>query len=322
MQLTATRKQLRDQLYGSSAYSGFMCVAHTPGYSQECSIPLPQDAQELRAKLADAFGMQLASVSMRARCAEGTGTPQEIWALLDTQSDLEAALQEANECGMHQLHVEVDGRSSLRSLDAMSGALGLASAASFAWCALLLVRSDPAPESATPAAQLALAGLLLNGLTAAAAVVLEQSDELATWLKGAGWPALVLSPLSLEVLLLASSGAGGFSAPLSARGRTMLLSAGSLLLLLLRAAMLWVLQARAPLRPRSPRLRPPRACPPLALPEPISSSKRAQLRGARLTRALPPTATTTAATRTCSSMPRSFPRLVASSLPCRRSARG
>ena len=64
-----------------------------PGYAQECTIPLPQDAQELRVKLADAFGMQLASVSMRARCAEGTGTPQEIWALLDTQSDLEAALQ-------------------------------------------------------------------------------------------------------------------------------------------------------------------------------------------------------------------------------------
>lgn len=253
MELTAARKQLRQQLYGSSAYSGFMCVAHTPGYAQECTIPLPQDAQELRVKLADAFGMQLASVSMRARCAEGTGTPQEIWALLDTQSDLEAALQEANECGMHQLHVEVDGRSSLRSLDAMSGALGLASAASFAWCALLLVRSDPAPASATPAAQLALAGLLLNGLTAAAAVVLEQSTELSAWLKGGGWPALVLSPLSLEVLLLASSGGAGFNAPLSARGRAMLLSVGSLLLLLLRAAMLWVLQARTPPRLRSPR---------------------------------------------------------------------
>ena len=221
--------------------SGFVVVAHTPGYRQKASFPLPLDLRELKLELSDTFGLQLASVSMRTWCAVSAGAPDLMWAELSSQDDLVAAMEELNEAGMHQLSLEVRGRSSVRALEALSGGLGLLATAAWLWWTALLVIKVPASEWAGSSARLALVVLVANGLVAAA-VMFAGGTELSAWLKRR-WPLVPLTPLAPETFLLLSSGAGGCAAPLPSHTRRALLLWGSVVQLGGRGVALYVLQA-------------------------------------------------------------------------------
>lgn len=136
--------------------------------------------------------MRLSSVQLHSRCAEGTGSQLEMWARLRTQNDLDAALDEANECGQHVLHIDVTGHRSLRLFDSLLGLVDLAAAVAFTLCAFLSFRQAPDSDAARFAAQLASVGLLANTLPLGAAACFEPAAFSA-------WPLFLLSPLSLEV---------------------------------------------------------------------------------------------------------------------------
>ena len=242
LKMTVLRKQLQLEKYGTHL-SGFIVAAHTPSYAQEASLPLPFDLRELKLQLSEAFGLQLASVQMRTWCAVSAGAPVDnaLWAELSSQDDLVAVMEELTEAGMHQLYVEVRGRSSVRTLEALSGALGLVSTAAWLLWIFLLAISVPASEWVIPSAIVALAALVANGLVAAAAVVCGGS-ELSAWLKR-HWPLVLLTPLTSEALLLVSSGACGCAARLPSRTRRALLLWGSVAQLGGRGAALYMLQA-------------------------------------------------------------------------------
>ena len=115
MATPAEREQLQLEKYGTHL-SGFVAAAHTPGYGQEASFPLPLNLQELKLQLSIEFGLQVASVQIRTWCPVSAGAPVPIWAELSSQDDLVAAVEELNDMGMHRLTIEATGRSSVRAL--------------------------------------------------------------------------------------------------------------------------------------------------------------------------------------------------------------
>ena len=166
MATPAEREQLQLEKYGTHL-SGFVAAAHTPGYGQEASFPLPLNLQELKLQLSIEFGLQVASVQIRTWCPVSAGAPVPIWAELSSQDDLVAAVEELNDMGMHRLTIEATGRSSVRALEALSGVIGLiATAAWLSWTSLLYT---DAPESdwAGPSLKLAIAVLAVMAAASA-----------------------------------------------------------------------------------------------------------------------------------------------------------
>ena len=238
MATPAEREQLQLEKYGTHL-SGFVAAAHTPGYGQEASFPLPLNLQELKLQLSIEFGLQVASVQIRTWCPVSAGAPVPIWAELSSQDDLVAAVEELNDMGMHRLTIEATGRSSVRALEALSGVIGLiATAAWLCWTSLLYT---DAPESdwAGPSLKLAIAVLVVNGLVAA---ISSRDTELSAWL-ARRWPLVFLGPLTPEAVLLVSSGAGGCAAPLPVNTRRALLLWGSATQIVARGFALYVMQA-------------------------------------------------------------------------------
>ena len=238
MTTTADRKQLQLEKYGTHL-SGFVAAAHTPGYGREASFALPLNLQELKLQLSVEFGLQTASVQMRTWCAVSAGAPVAMWAELSSQDDLVAAVEELNDMGMHQLSIEVTGRSSVRALEALSGGIGLLATAAWLWWTSLLYTDAPESEWAGPSLKLALAVLVANGLVAA---ISSGDTELSAWL-ARRWPLVLLAPLTAEALLLVSSGAGGCVAPLPLNTRRALMLWGSATQLVGRGFALYVMQA-------------------------------------------------------------------------------
>ena len=238
MTTTADRQQLQLEKYGTHL-SGFIAAAHTPGYGREASFALPLNLQELKLQLSVEFGLQMASVQMRTWCAVSAGAPVAMWAELSSQDDLVAVVEELNDMGMHQLSIEVTGRSSVRALEALSAGIGLLATATWLWWTSLLYTDAPESEWAGPSLKLALAVLVANGLVAA---ISSGDTELSAWL-ARRWPLVLLAPLTAEALLLVSSGAGGCVAPLPLNTRRALMLWGSATQLVGRGFALYVMQA-------------------------------------------------------------------------------
>ena len=238
MTTTADREQLQLEKYGTHL-SGFVAAAHTPGYGREASFPLPLNLQELKLQLSVEFGLQAASVHIRTWCAVSAGAPVAMWAELSSQDDLVAAVEELNDMGMHQLSIEVTGRSSVRALEALSGGVGLLATAAWLWWTSLLYTDAPESEWAGPSLKLALTVLVANGLVAA---ISSGDTELSAWL-ARRWPLVLLAPLTAEALLLVSSGAGGCAAPMPLKTRRALMLWGSATQLVGRGFALYVMQA-------------------------------------------------------------------------------